>query len=69
MTERSGGVGLLGLLFLLFLGLKLGGIIQWSYWWITCPLWAPFALIGACLVVGSILIGIGAIFNIGNGKK
>lgn len=29
------------LLFLLFLGLKLSGNIDWSWWWITSPLWIP----------------------------
>lgn len=28
-------------LFLLFLGLKLAGIIAWSWWAVTAPLWAP----------------------------
>ena len=38
-----GGLGMF-LLFLLFLGLKLGGVIAWSWWWVTAPLWVPFAL-------------------------
>lgn len=33
------------LLFLLFLGLKLTGHIGWSYWWVTCPLWIPLAVV------------------------
>jgi len=32
-------VGFLPLLFLLFLVLKLAGIITWSWWWVTAPLW------------------------------
>ena len=31
-------------LFLLFLGLKLGGVITWSWWWVTAPLWGWFTL-------------------------
>lgn len=27
------------LLFLLFLGLKLVGGIDWSWWWVTAPIW------------------------------
>lgn len=23
----------------LFIGLKLGGLIDWSWWWVLCPLW------------------------------
>lgn len=32
------------LLFLLFLALKLTGVIAWSWLWVTAPLWAGFAL-------------------------
>ena len=31
-------------LFLLFCGLKLGGVIAWSWWWVTSPLWLGVAL-------------------------
>jgi len=37
--EKSKGVSFLGLLFLLFLGLKLTGHIGWSWWFVTMPLW------------------------------
>ena len=47
----SRGVGFFSLLFLLFLGLKLGGVISWSWWWITAPLWIPFLLIILILVL------------------
>ena len=32
--------------FIIFLILKLTGVIAWSWWWVTCPLWieAVFAL-------------------------
>ena len=39
------GVGLLDMLFITFLVLKLTGIISWSWWWVTAPLWAPIVLI------------------------
>lgn len=32
-------------LFLAFMVLKLCGVIDWSWWWITAPLWGPFALL------------------------
>lgn len=34
----------LGALTLLFAGLKLAGIITWSWWWVTSPLWCGFLL-------------------------
>jgi len=51
-----GGLGMF-LLFLLFLGLKLGGVIAWSWWWVTAPLWGPLALTIAILII-AFLIGI-----------
>jgi len=44
-TTKSGGVSFAGLLFLLFLGLKLTNQIDWSWWWVTAPLWGPIALV------------------------
>lgn len=50
-VQANGGIGLGGALFILFLGLKLTGHIDWSWWWVTAPLWAPFLLIGAIFMV------------------
>jgi len=50
-STQSGGVGLLGLMFLLFLGLKLGGVITWSWWWVTAPLWGPIAFVILVVIV------------------
>ena len=38
---------LLGLLFVIFLVLKLAGVgavASWSWWWVTAPLWMPAIL-------------------------
>ncbi len=42
----------LPLLALLFIGLKLGGIIAWSWWLVLMPIWIPFLLwfVLACIV-------------------
>ncbi len=37
-------VSFLGLLALLLIGLKLGGIITWSWFYVTMPLWGPLAV-------------------------
>ena len=55
----GGGIGLLTALFLIFLVLKLTGLIGWSWWWVTAPLWfvpAVVALVGilVCLFVGGV---------------
>ena len=44
----SSGIGLGGVIFIVFLILKLAGIGQvanWSWWWVTSPLWIPAAIV------------------------
>jgi len=38
-SSRSGGIGFVGLLTILFIGLKLLNYIDWSWWWVVSPLW------------------------------
>jgi Flp pilus assembly protein TadB len=42
--SAGGGIGLLGAVFVAFLVLKLVGVIDWSWWWVTSPLWIPLAV-------------------------
>jgi hypothetical protein len=39
-----GGVGFFGLLGIAFIVLKLCNVIDWSWWYVTLPLWGPVAL-------------------------
>lgn len=43
-APQRGGIGFCGLLTVVFIALKLGGIIGWSWWWILAPLWIPCAI-------------------------
>jgi hypothetical protein len=56
--ERSSkGVGFIGLLTLLFIGLKLTGHIGWSWWYVLAPLWAPMAVVlGLCGIAVCVVI-------------
>lgn len=47
-------IGFLGLLALLFIGLKLGGVISWSWWLVTMPLWGMFLLAGVIYLIAAI---------------
>lgn len=38
-NNNGGGMGLGTILFLIFLVLKLTNYIDWSWWWVTAPLW------------------------------
>lgn len=43
-SSRSGGIGFLGMLTILFIALKLTKVIAWSWWWVLAPLWIPAAI-------------------------
>ena len=57
-SNHSGGIGFFGLLFIVFLVLKLVGVIDWSWWWVTAPIWGPTALVVTGLIVFIIVKGI-----------
>lgn len=40
-----GGVSFSDLLTILFVGLKLVHVINWSWWWVLSPLWIEAALL------------------------
>jgi drug/metabolite transporter (DMT)-like permease len=44
-SSSSSGISFSGLLFIVFLVLKLTNIIDWSWWWITAPLWGWLAMV------------------------
>ena len=48
----SFGGGFFGLLTILFITLKLCGVIAWSWWWVLAPLWMSWgiAIIGIVVV-------------------
>ena len=47
---------LLGLLGIAFVVLKLCGVIDWSWWWVTAPFWGPLALVAVIFLVGCLCI-------------
>lgn len=50
-STSNHAVTFLELLFLLFLGLKLAGKIDWSWWWVFAPIWIPIALVGIVVLL------------------
>ena len=56
-NNSNSGIGLGGMIFIVFLVLKLGGIGQvanWSWWWVCSPLWIPLMIIGLVFVLALI---------------
>lgn len=56
--NTSRGINFLGMLGILFIGLKLAGIINWPWWLVLLPLWWWIP------VTGVIIIVVGAIYLI-----
>lgn len=43
-SSSNSGIGLGTILFVVFLVLKLTNFIDWSWWWVTAPLWIPISI-------------------------
>jgi Transmembrane Fragile-X-F protein. len=50
---KTVGIGFAEALTLLFIGLKLGKVISWSWLWVLSPLWISFVLL---LVIAIIIV-------------
>lgn len=53
MKKATGGISFFGLLTAIFIGLKLGGAIDWSWIWVLSPLFIPIGL-----VIGIVLLSL-----------
>ena len=56
-NNTSSGIGIGTTLFIVFLILKLTNTIDWSWWWVTSPLWLPLALGIVILGVVGVVMG------------
>ena len=52
---KQGGLGIVSVLTIVFIVLKLLGVIQWSWIWVLSPIWSSAVIVVAVLSV--ILIG------------
>lgn len=53
-SSSGSGVGICTVLFVVFLVLKLCNQIDWSWWWVTAPLWIPVGFVA--LIVGIFIL-------------
>lgn len=59
-------VGLGGLLGVAFVVLKLCGVIDWSWWWVTAPFWAPLVVV---LVVAGAVFAVLVVIDVFQTRK
>lgn len=50
-TRSSGGIGATGVLAIVFIVLKLVGVINWSWFWVLSPLWISIVLYLIIIVI------------------
>ena len=56
-SSSSSGISFTGALTILFIGLKLGNVIHWSWWWVLSPIWISLSLaVFILLIVATILL-------------
>lgn len=55
-ATSSGGIGFTGLLTIVFIVLKLCGVITWSWWWVLSPIWISILMVFAFLFVVGIVL-------------
>ena len=54
-NSSSLGIGICGVLTIVFIVLKLVGVINWSWLWVLCPLWIDILLTVIVLVIIAII--------------
>jgi hypothetical protein len=54
-SSSSGGIGFTGALTILFIGLKLTHVINWSWWWVLSPIWISLLILLFILLVIAII--------------
>lgn len=62
-ATTNGGISFLGALAIVFIALKLMGVITWSWWWVTAPLWGGLAIAVVLLAVAAILYMVGMVLG------
>lgn len=55
-SSSSAGIGICGLLGVAFVVLKLCDVIDWSWWWVTCPFWWWVPVVAAIFAVGGLIL-------------
>lgn len=62
-SSSSSGVSAIGLLGVLFVGLKLTGYIDWSWWWVTAPFWGGLAVVAVVLICVGVVYATAKLFG------
>jgi hypothetical protein len=50
-STSSSGISFTGALTILFIGLKLTNVINWSWWWVLSPIWISLSIVVFILLI------------------
>jgi phosphoglycerol transferase MdoB-like AlkP superfamily enzyme len=67
--NNKNSIGITGILFLIFLTLKLTNNIDWSWWWVTSPVWIPLCIIFTTFIVAFFVFFVWGIILLLKGHK
>ena len=65
-NSKNSGIGIGTIVFLIFLTLKLckiGSVADWSWWWVTSPLWIPLCVMVLIIIIVMIFSFIVKVFD------
>ena len=52
-VTRNNGVTFADVLLVVFIVLKLCGVIDWSWWWVLSPLWISVVIVGMVVILAA----------------
>jgi hypothetical protein len=55
-SSNSSGIGFVGMLQILFIGLKLTNFIAWPWWQVLLPTIISFSILIICLIIVAIIL-------------
>jgi hypothetical protein len=60
-NNTNSGISVTGLLGVLFVGLKLGNVIDWPWLWVLSPFWIQAAFVLGFLLIAGLVVGLAKI--------
>ena len=62
IVKNQGGIGVCGLLLVVFVTLKLCNVITWPWLWVVAPMWVPLVFgLSILAVVGIVTLIVGSL--------
>jgi hypothetical protein len=67
-NSNNSSIGFCGLLTIVFITLKICGVIDWSWWGVLAPLWIPFLVVMVCVAAYALALWIESSTKSGGGN-